>query len=146
MQIGWPHCPAWIHDDLQFKNVLEGDDGALVVMDLTDGSWAPRVFDLAYVLTVGGDDECVPDTGVPTLEHEFAARLRTYHEAGGKAFTQEEIFLLPNALQIKLTAAAHYWWRYQPRSQQFCKLAVWAEMVVDVREVLRAAATASNSS
>ena len=41
---------TWIHDDFQFKNILKLTGGRLAVIDMPDGSWAPRVFDLAFVI------------------------------------------------------------------------------------------------
>jgi hypothetical protein len=49
--------------------------------------------------------------------------------------------MLPNAIQFKLTGAAHYWWRYGNNVAQFRKLARWAQQVVDAREHIRQAAT-----
>jgi hypothetical protein len=136
---------AWVHNDFQYKNVLidsTSDPSAetLTVTDLTDGCYQPRVFDLAYMLSVGGDDEVVPIIGVPGTTEEFSRRIEAYLGASGWAFTDEEIFLLPSAVQIKLTAAAHYWWRYTPNPKQCRKLAQWALDIREARSMIREAA------
>ena len=133
---------TWIHDDFQFKNLMKLDDGRLAVVDMTDGSWAPRIFDLAYILAAGGDDPDVPDTdaSVPTCAEQFKARIRAYYDGGGGALTEEEAFLLPNVTQIKFMAAAHFWYKYQPNVAQFTKLARWSSLVSVNRELIRAAA------
>lgn len=138
---------AWVHNDFQYKNILidsTSDPSAetMTVIDLTDGCYQPRVFDLAYVLSVGGDDEVVPNIGVPGKmeEEEFSRRIEAYLGASGWPFTDEECFLLPSAVQIKLTAASHYWWRYNPNPKQFRKLAQWALDIIEARHMIREAA------
>lgn len=96
-------APAWIHGDFQFKNVMLVNEAAhaavnnvatleLAVIDLTDGCWAARVFDLAFALSGGGDDApaCVFDADMasPVIAlYEFARRLGAYRLAGGAPLT-----------------------------------------------------------
>ena len=116
----------------------------LTVIGFTQGCYQPRVFDLAFMLSVGGDDEVVPNTGVPSTTEEFSRRIKAYLGASGWPFTDEEIFLLPSAVQIKLTSAAHYWWRYNPNPKQFRKLAHWSLDIIEARSMIREAAKKKN--
>ena len=112
----------------------------LAVIDMPDGSWAPRMFDLANILAAGGDDPAVPDIGVPMNTEALDARIGAYRDGGGDALTEEEAFLLPNVTQIKFMAAAHFWYSHSPNVAQFTKLARWSSLVSANREVIRAAA------
>ena len=126
----------WNHGDLQMKNVMvdmskvsraladSADSGtldchslppgSLAVIDITDGAYCSRLYDL-YFLLAGGMDDAVDEAAVVdprAVKHRF----RAYFDAGGQPLSEEEILLLINACTIKGLALARYFAHYSTDS------------------------------
>ena len=139
---------TWIHDDFQFKNVLQVQvpppHGRIAVIDMPDGSWAPRLFDLAFVLgnhlPSPADDASHKSPAAPAPSAHFDGLMHAYHRGGGEALTEEEAELLPNVVQLKFLAEAHFWYHNAPNAVEFRERAHRASPGAATRELIRAAA------
>lgn len=127
---------TWIHDDFQLKNVMELPRRRLAIIDMPDGSWAPRLLDLAFVL---GKYLTFDDGDGDTSLH-LRSLLDAYHHGGGTVLTDEEASLLPNVLQLKFVAEAHFWYHNSPDAAEFKDRAQRAALNGSLREAIRAAA------
>jgi hypothetical protein len=162
---------TWIHDDFQLKNVMwdppaAGDGGGgggggadggagggaggarLTAVDLSDGSFSPRLFDFWYVLTSGEDDCAAPAYAPPPggLDAGRAgARLRRYVDAGGRPLSPAEATLLINALMIKGCAVARYYRQWARNDALFEMALAWAAAIREGKDALRAAAAAAGA-
>ena len=116
-----------------------GDAAQLAVIDLNDGSYSPRIFDLFFLFTGGVDGGAHPSTAV--LDADLIRDLfRCYLAGGGARLSTEEVFLLSNAMQLKAAAMAAYFARWSPDSNahKLCTAAlVWMEVLGESRHVLR---------
>lgn len=138
---------TWIHDDFQFKNVVQvpPPHSKMAVIDMPDGSWAPRLFDLAFVVgnhlpTPAAEDASSQSPAAPTSSTHFDGLMHAYHRGGGDALTDEEAELLPNVMQIKFLAEAHFWYHNAPNVVEFRDRAHRASPGATTRELIRAAA------
>jgi hypothetical protein len=84
----------------------------LAVVDVTDGAYCSRLYDMFFLLSSGADDS-IDDTAAVD-PHALQQRLRAYFDAGGQLFSEEEISLLIDACTIKGLAAAQYFALWSP--------------------------------
>ena len=160
---------TWNHGDLQMKNVMVDmskascalaasavsgtlDCGSLppaslAVIDVTDGAYCSRLYDLFFLLA-GGMDDAVDEAFVVD-RHAVNHRFRAYFDAGGQPFSEEEILLLINACTIKgLTVAQYYiFWSPDSNALALFEQAVRAALFIcgpakdDIRAAIREAQT-----
>jgi hypothetical protein len=153
----------WTHGDLQLKNVMVdtckassvlsavAGSGALevrclppatlAVVDVTDGAYCSRLYDMFFLLASGADD-AVDDTAAVD-SHAVQHRLHAYFDAGGQPFSEEEILLLINACTIKGLAAAQYFalWSPDPDAPALFEQVMRATLSIcgDFKDAIRAA-------
>lgn len=118
-------------------------DGRLTVVDVADGSYTSRLYDLWFVVTSGSDDnesETFVPPASPTLDvHSLQRRLLADFEAGGPTFSAEERLLIVNALTAKGCSIAEYYLRWASNQALGLAALSWVEAIVEAREVLRRA-------
>ena len=160
----------WNHGDLQMKNVMFDIDketsmaavstdsstldvsslptGSLTVIDLTDGAYCSRLYDL-YFLLAGGVDDAV-DAGAVVDPSVVKNRFQAYFDGGGQPLSEEELLLLINACSIKGFGVAQYYALWSPKSEApaLFEQAVRAALSIggDCKDAIRAAVKEAQSS
>ena len=136
---------TWIHDDFQFKNILKLTGGRLAVIDMPDGSWAPRVFDLGFVIGLSISASPPPSEAdermdaAPSESTQFDALIAAYYHGGGAPLSTEEAELLPDALQVKFLGEAMFALNSLPSVAEFQARAQRASISERTSAQLRAA-------
>ena len=103
-----------IHDDFQYHNVMKDGD-ELIVVDLAEASFAPRLFDIGFAILRKVEWDAyhfthLSDQNRRTLalseeeedeEIHIQRQLQEYISGGGPPFSKEEAFFLPAVAMIR---------------------------------------------
>ena len=137
-----------IHNDFQVKNILfdKKNQSKLTVIDIDTAVIACRSWDFLFLLL--GSDQCEFYTSsAADILSKLKDSLEIYVKACKTPLTEEEIFLLPNILQIRLAHIASFFAYNIARNDSFFMkiLEAWF-LVFEEREAIRSSAKRANES